>query len=221
LYRRRAISDLGGAGSENTARKGIVVTVKEETLKLTPRQREGRAINAVAELLRRKLSVPNIYLEPPSSLIAADILAVDRGGAGDLHAVEIKVGRDLSPFESSQRKPSSTKDLNELKESWKAKLSEKLQRIHRQLMSMPAHFRYLAIPAESYDWVFGELGHLGLFPEDGIGRLGVIKISERGDESPTAEMAIIPERFRVDPTKLKTIEIRLLVNSRPDIEVRV
>jgi len=54
---------------------------------LTLRQREGRAINAVAELLRRKLSVPNIYLEPPPSLISADVLAVDRGGAGDLHAV--------------------------------------------------------------------------------------------------------------------------------------
>ena len=41
------------------------MTVKEESRKLTSRQREGRAINAVAELLRRTLSVPNIYLEPP------------------------------------------------------------------------------------------------------------------------------------------------------------
>lgn len=197
------------------------MTVKEETRKLTSRQREGRAINAVAELLRRKLSVPNIYLEPPPSLISADILAVDRGGAGDLHAVEIKLGRDLNPFESQQRKPSSPKELNELKESWNEKLSEKLQGIHRQLMSMPAHFRYLAIPAESYDRVFGELGDLGLFPKDGIGRLGVIKIRERGEESPTAEVAVLPERFRVDPAKLKSIEIRLLVNGRPDIEVRI
>jgi hypothetical protein len=45
------------------------MALKEETRELTLRQREGRAINAVAELLRRKLSVPNIYLEPLPSLI--------------------------------------------------------------------------------------------------------------------------------------------------------
>ena len=50
-------------------------------------------MNAVAELLRQTLSVPNIYLEPTSFLIAADVLAVDRAGAGDLHAVEIKTLR--------------------------------------------------------------------------------------------------------------------------------
>ena len=177
------------------------MTVKEETRELTLRQREGRAINAVAELLRRKLSVPNIYLEPRSSLISADVLAVDRGGAGDLHAVEIKLERDLNPSEGQRRKPSNPKELNELKETWNSKLSEKLHRIHRQLI--------------------GELGHLGLFPENGIGRLGLIKIRENGEESPSAEMAVVPERFRVDPAKLKTIEIRLLATSRPDIEVRI
>src|ERR1035438_6778908 len=141
--------------------------LKEETLELTLRQREGRAINAVAELLRRKLSVPNIYLEPPHSLIAADVLAVDHGGAGDLHAVEIKLARDLSPSEGQQRKPSNPKEYNELNKTWNAKFSEMLHGIHRQLMSMPAHYRYLAIPAESYDRAFGELGRFGLFPEDG------------------------------------------------------
>jgi hypothetical protein len=197
------------------------MTVKEEPRKLTSRQREGRAINAVAELLRRKLSVPNIYLEPPSSLISADILAVDRGGAGDLHAVEIKLARDLNPFENQQRKPSSPKELNDVYATWYPKYSERLQGIRRQLMSVPAHFRYLAIPAESFDLAFGELGRLGLFPEDGIGRLGVITIREKGDEAPSAEIAVVPERFRVDPTKLKVIETRLLARSRPDIEVRI
>jgi hypothetical protein len=197
------------------------MAVKEDIRRLTSRQREGRAINAVAELLRRKLSVPNIYLEPSPSLITADILAVDRGGAGDLHAVEIKLELDLNPSEGQRRKVSSPKEINESNKVWDAKFSEKLQGIHRQLMSMPAHYRYLAIPAESYDRVFGVLGNLGLFPEDGIGRLGVIKIKEKGEESPEAEMAMAPERFRVDPAKLKSIEIRLLVNRRPDIEVRI
>jgi hypothetical protein len=129
-------------------RKGIVMTVKEQAPKLTTRQREGRAINAVAELLRRRLSVPNIYLEPPPALISADILAVDRGGAGDLHAVEIKLEPDLTPSEGQRRNPSSLKEKNELNKTLYAKFSDKIQGIHRQLMSMPAHFRYLAIPAE-------------------------------------------------------------------------
>jgi hypothetical protein len=197
------------------------MTVKEESRKLTLRQREGRAVNAVAELLRRRLSVPNIYLEPPASLISADVLAVDRGGAGDLHAVEIKLEPDLNPLEGQLRKPSSPKELNEIHASWYPKYSEKLKRIHRQLMSMPAHYRYLAIPVESFNLAFGELARFGLFPEDGIGRLGIILIREKGQESPVAEMTVVPERFRVEPAKLKAIETKLLAKSRPDIEVRV
>jgi hypothetical protein len=197
------------------------MTVKEETRKLTSRQREGRAINAVAELLRRKLSVPNIYLEPPSTLISADVLAVDRGGAGDLHAVEIKLEGDLSPLEDLHQKPSNPKELNEVYAAFHAKYVEQLRGIHRHVMTMPSHYRYLAVPAESFDLAFGELAHFGLFPEDGIGRLGVITIKERGEESPTAEIAVSPERFRLDPAKLKTIETRLLAKSRPDIEVRI
>jgi hypothetical protein len=201
------------------------MAVKEEIRELTLRQREGRAINAVAELLRRRLSVPNIYLEPPPSLISADVLAVDRGGAGDLHAVEIKLARDLNPFEGQRRKLSSPEDRNKLYEErckkFPSKFSEKLQGIHRKVMSIPAHYRYLAIPAESFDLAIGELMRFGLWPEDGIGRLGVITIKEREGESPSAEIAVVPERFRMDPAKLKAIETKLLAKSRPDIEVRI
>jgi hypothetical protein len=195
------------------------MTVKEETQKLTLRQREGRAINAVAELLRRKLSVPNIYLEPPPSLIAADVLAVDRGGAGDLHAVEIKLADDIDLYECQGWESSNPKEPEQLK--WIAEFGEKLNGIHQQLMSMPAHYRYLAIPVKSFGMVYHELGHFGVFPEDGIGRLGFILIADRQEEPPTAELAVVPERFRVDPAKLKTIETKLLAKSRPDIEVRI
>ena len=92
---------------------------------------------------------------------------------------------------------------------------------HRQLMSMPAHFRYLAIPSESFDVLHRDLSQLGLYAGDGIGRLGIIAITEKGEDSPTAEIAVTPERFRVDPAKLKAIETRLLAKSRPDIEVRI
>ncbi len=196
------------------------MTVKEETPKLTTRQREGRAINAVAELLRRTLPVPNIYLAPPSSLIPVDVLAVDRGGSGDLHAVEIKL---------LERIPSSaglTSDLSIARANWSAAVRKKERRglmgkLHEQLTSIPAHFRYLAVPIESFDEIFESLTGIGLYAEDGIGRLGIITFSERGSDAPVAEVAFPPERFRVDPAKLKVIETKLLTKSRPDIEVRV
>jgi len=197
------------------------MTVKEETRELTLRQRHGRAINAVAELLRRELSVPNIYLEPPSSLISADVLAVDRGGAGDLHGVKIKLADDIDLSECQRWEASNPKEPDQLE--WIAEFAEKLNVIHQQLMSMPANYRYLAIPVESFGMVYHELGHFGVFPEDGVGRLGFILITDRQEEPPTADLAVVPERFRMDPAKLKAIETKLLSKSRPgpDIYVRI
>lgn len=179
------------------------MTVKEESMKLTPRQREGRAINAVAELLRKTLSVPNIYLEPPVALIAADVLAVDRAGAGDLHAVEIKLlgeGHISGPIKRQL---------------------EIITQAHRVLMSMPAHFRYLAIQTSDTGQLRSDLSRVDLYAKDGIGRVGIIAITEKGIDSPIAEVVFTPERFRVDPAKLKAIETKLLAKSRPDIEVRI
>lgn len=182
--------------------------------RLTPRQREGRAINAIAELMRRTLRVPNIYLEPPASVISADVLAVDSGGAGDLHAIEIKLSgeRWAAPVKWHARSsgPASSQPARSL-----------LRAVHRKLMSMPAHYRYLAVSADTLDFVAEGLADLGLFSDDGIGRLGLIGIREPESQSPSAEIAITPERFRVDPARLRAIETKILAKSRPDIEVRI
>ena len=196
------------------------MTTKAPLVKLTPRQREGRAINAVADLLRRTLRVPNIYLEPPSSVIAADVLAVDSGGAGDLHAVQIRLEKDLAP-EGLKARSSDPEELTRAYSEYHPKFQKKMQVIYRQLMAVPAHFKYLAVPASSFASVFNELGHLGLFPPDGIGRLGVITIEQRKDEPPVVQIAVPAERFRVDSAKLRAIEARILAKNRPDIEVRI
>ena len=86
---------------------------------------------------------------------------------------------------------------------------------------MPVHYRYLALPADSFHRAFSDLAHFGLFPENGVGRLGFILITDREEESPTAALSLLPERFRMDPVKLKAIETKLLAKSRPDIEVRI
>src|SRR5271157_3199763 len=99
----------------------MTMIVKGEHRRLTLRQQKGRAVKAVAEVLRKKLLVPSIYLEPHSPYIAADVLAVDRAGSGDLHAVEIKlrVGDDF-------RRP---EDLDQMIGAWMQYIREATKRL--------------------------------------------------------------------------------------------
>jgi hypothetical protein len=190
-----------------------MVIAKRESRPLTVRQQKGRAVNAVAEMLERRLAVPKIYLEPPSSIIYADVLAVDRAGAGDLHAVEIKWYRQFGKEPSSTEHDTETA-LRRVRETTRSWL--------RQLLAMPAHYKYLAIPRLSWRFLNTILVPM-LLSADGIGKIGIIEIVARGEEPSTAELLILPERFRVDAAKLTKIEKTLINNKkvRPDIEVRI
>jgi hypothetical protein len=196
------------------------VVTKTKSGVLTARQREGRAVNAVAELLRKSLTVANIYLEPRSRDLSADVLAVDRAGSGDLHGVEIKLEGDFAG--PRFKNPTSPESLNQNKERWLQQFRRRVEETRKHVMSLPAHFRYLAIPDSARDLVLGELGP-SLYSPDGIGRIGIIAISDQGDGVPKAEIVIAPERFRVDAAKLSRIEKNLINNKkvRPDIEVRI
>jgi len=190
----------------------MTMAIKGEPQRLTLRQQKGRAVNAIAKTLQNKLLVPNIYLQPRSPLIAADVLAVDRAGAGDLHAVDIElaVGEDFN-------RPDN---LNEMNRAWMQHVRRAMKEIRDRVMSLPAHYRYLALPHDSLSLLVGEIA-THLYSLDGIGKIGIIAITDRGEEPPTAEISIAPERFRIDPAKLHNIEKRLLERLRPDIEVRI
>lgn len=190
-----------------------------EVVNLTPRQRQGRAVNAVADLLEKRLRVPNIYLEPWRRLAGVDVLAVDRAGAGDIHAVEIKLESDFTRDPSKGALP--RRNLSQVVEQGQAHIRAKVRDVRKQLMSLPAHYRYLAIENGAQDLILGYLGDL--YPADGIGRLGIIAINDRGKIPPTAELVIAPERFRVTGEALSKLEKDLINNRRvrPDIEVRI
>lgn len=49
-----------------------------------------RALEPIASLLIRTLLVPEVYWQPRWLAGEADLLAIDRGGRGDVHLVEIK-----------------------------------------------------------------------------------------------------------------------------------
>jgi hypothetical protein len=180
------------------------IAAEKNSFQLSARRSHGRVINAVADLLRRTLSVPEIYLEPK---IAAgyrpDVLAADKAGSGDLHAVEIKI---LTVF------PTRT---------WFRDLTSELK-------LLPFHFKYLAIP--SFGAKTEELQRLAGYPEffdaSGIGRIGVISFDHRilepsgAIDSSSASLTVRPERFRVSGQSLAPIE-KFLGNTSPDISVRI
>jgi hypothetical protein len=148
--------------------------------------------------------VPNIYLDPRISGVPhPDVLAVDRAGSGDLHAVEVKT---ISTLRSRTE----------------------LRSILHEMKDLPFHFKYLALPYFLADLKaplkFADYPEL--FDESGIGRIGIISfdssILDASSAANTSAVRIIvkPERFLVRGAKLTLIE-KFLTKAKPDIEVRL
>lgn len=89
-------------------------------------------------------------------------------------------------------------------------------------MSLPAHYKCLAVSQSDCDLVLREMEPC-LYSPDGIGRIGIISITDQREGLPSAEIVVTPERFRVDGPQLSKIEKNLINNKkvRPDIEVRI
>ena len=172
--------------------------------RLSPRRAHGRVVNVIAALLRKQLQIPNIYLNPKiPGVPAIDVLAVDRGGSGDVYGVQI-VQLAILPTETGIRR-------------WLTQFEE-----------IPLHFRYLAIQANEETLpTLRKLNHYeALFDSTGIGRVGILAYDERlldpGAKVDSTLMSVIvqPERFRVRGEQLAKIE-KFLVKTKPDIEVRI
>jgi hypothetical protein len=161
---------------------------------LSARKRHGRAVNSAADFLRQRLRVPEIYLEPGAPLKAVDLIAVDSAGSGDIHVVEVKV---------SNAATLSTREV--------------LAQIQK-LKAVPAHFKYLALPI--HPALRRLMDGQSLFSNDGIGRIGLLKLIEVANGTPQIELLVTPERFRVPSAEMSKIE-NLLQRSKPDIFVRV
>jgi hypothetical protein len=171
--------------------------------RLTPKRVHGRVVNVVAALLRKQLQIPNIYLNPKiPGVPAVDILAVDRGGSGDLHVVEIKPTVELHS-------------------------RAQLRSLVQTLKPYPFHFKYLALP----EFTISQSGldfaeYPELFDEAGIGRIGILSFkssifdASSFDSADAAKEILRPERFLVRGEKLVTIE-KWLAKAKPDMEVRI
>jgi hypothetical protein len=160
--------------------------------KLNARQLEGRLKNAVAETLEKRLSVPKIFIESkwPNPHRRTDVLAIDHAGAGDIHCVEIK-----PTLESAYA-------------------------ILPMLMTLPAHFKYVAVWEESGMPSVGErVDEIRFYAPDGLGRVGVMAATEGPDKRVHLKIVLSPERFRIGTKYYQSID-RFLKSHVPDLEIR-
>jgi len=180
------------------------LVISSEDRAISEKQRKGRAANAIAELLVRRLLVPKVYMEPKGLKIFlkpkfelnenpwVDVLAIDRAGSGDTHGVLIGLSLmkdfDRSDFEAF---------------------------LKFYITKAAIHFKYIAVDSESIDFVSKQ----ALFAADGIGRVGIIEIVEKSSAPPEARIAIQAERFRVESKWIKEFDI-FQKKTAADMEIR-
>ena len=147
------------------------------------RQQLGRAMNAVQEFLVHKLLFPKVYLDADWSGNKVDVLAIDRAGVGDVHAVR------LVPVE-----PGGQPD-------WQVVVTLAAILVNDQIElfgSLLAQFKYAALigfsPGMERFYPSAELSRR-MLARDGVGRIGILHVDLTEDD-PTVRVILKAERFR-------------------------
>lgn len=152
-------------------------------------QRLGRAKNAVLSFFEQRLSVPKIYIDAIWDGHQVDVLAINRDGVGDVHAVLLFA-----------RKYFSDGLLDIVHEG--RSIEDKID----QFAAISANYKYIAVvdldPYHRGPFGVSEVLLEKSFSQDGIGRIGFIAIKAQVDEEPKVNVEIKPERFRAKIAKL-------------------
>ena len=157
----------------------------------TNEQRQlGRAKNAILAFFERRISVPKIYIDADWDGQHIDVLAIDRDGVGDVHAVLLFA-----------REYSNEGELNPVivGRSIKGKME--------QFSAIAANYKYIAVvDLDPYlnrlPLVVADSLREESFSQDGIGRIGFIAVKAQVDEEPKVTLEIKPERFRARIAKI-------------------
>jgi hypothetical protein len=157
----------------------------------TNEQRQlGRAKNAILAFFERRISVPKIYIDADWNGQRIDVLAIDRDGVGDVHAVLLFA-----------REYSSEGELNPVivGRSIKSKIE--------QFSAVAANYKYIAVAdfdpyLTRLPLVLADSLREESFSQDGIGRIGFITVKAQVDEEPKVNLEIKPERFRARIAKI-------------------
>jgi hypothetical protein len=157
----------------------------------TNEQRQlGRAKNALLAFFERRISVPKIYIDADWDGQHIDVLAIDRDGVGDVHTVLLVPRKYL---------------LNDALDKASEWITEK--ELLEKLTNIPAQFKYIGVVdtnSSQHNAQFEISPAVGekSFAQDGIGRVGFLKIDVPADGEPQVRVEIKPERFRAKIAKL-------------------
>jgi hypothetical protein len=146
-------------------------------------QQLGRAVNAVQEFFVHKLLYPKVYLDTDWSGNKVDVLAIDRTGVGDVHAVR------MVPVESDGEP------------DWQFLVTKAAILVNDQielLCSLQAQYRYIALISFSSGverfYPSAELIRR-MLAKDGVGRIGILHV-ELTEDDPAVRVVLKAERFR-------------------------
>jgi hypothetical protein len=148
------------------------------------KQELGRAKNALQDYLIHKLLIPKIYLDAEWNGVQVDVLAIDRAGVGDVHAVRMF---HLDPG-------AGVRGIRAAFVLFASGLHAPVE----EMKSLPSHYRYVSLIGDGTDArKFDPNGEIlwESFAEDGVGRIGILHVDLSEDE-PLVRVILKAERFR-------------------------
>jgi hypothetical protein len=168
-------------------------------------QQLGRAKNALLSFLEHRLYIPKIYLDAEWDGHHLDVLAIDRDGSGDVHAVLLFAMEHSSGLQ---------RELEDRLESETALVAA--------FAGVQAHYKYIAcalLDAEAGEFSGSRSYHAvgDLLAPDGIGRIGFITVEQFDKPEPKVTLDVRPERFRAKVAKLAD---NYIVSHEADWQIR-
>lgn len=141
----------------------------------------GRAMNAVQDYLIQKLLIPKIYFDAKWNGLPVNVLAIDRSGSGDVHAVRFVTWEEGHTDNHG----------------YSSFLEEAVFAEVEKFSTFQAHFRYVAvICSQSNKRVWKpDLILKHVLAEDGVGRVGILYV-DLSENDASVEVLLKAERFR-------------------------
>jgi hypothetical protein len=184
---------------------------------ITTEERQlGRAKNAVMFYLERHLIVPKIYVDANWDGHPLDILAIDRDGVGDVHAVLI--------FQCKYDEGNLRRDDTHY--------GQAINNLLDQFSLIEANYKYIGIIGSFYEYpalapsttlklqsrYMAPPGTMAkFFSPDGLGVVGLLAIDDSHEDEARVRIDRKPERFRAKIAKLADEYVQ---HHEPDWEIR-
>lgn len=168
------------------------------------RQELGRAKNALQNYLIRNLFIPKIYLDAEWNGVPVEVLAIDRAGVGDVHAVR------MVPPQGRYIEDGGTQKIGRL-----------VSDLVNAFRSFPSHYRYVAVVSDDPDtrrFNAAEVIKRDSFAQDGVGRIGILYV-DLSEEDPSVRVILKAERFR-SSKEIVELADQFVAEHTPNWEIR-